>query len=55
MDIVNVIYDYHFIIKEQAEWFEGQFTCLGVKYWQIHITFSVKKKLTKLLKVKQKL
>ena len=25
-------YDYHFIITEQSEEFENQFTCLGQKY-----------------------
>ena len=33
-------YDYHFIIKELAEEFEGQFKCLG-ENTEKHITFSV--------------
>ena len=33
-------YDYHFIIKELAEEFEGQFECLGENP-ENHITFSV--------------
>ena len=33
-------YDYHFIIKELAEEFEGQFTCLG-ENTEKYITFSV--------------
>ena len=39
-------YDYHFIIKEQTEEFEGQSTCLE-ENTQKYITFSVpnKKKL----------
>ena len=33
-------YDYHFILKELAEEFEGQFPCLG-ENTEKHITFSV--------------
>ena len=33
-------YDYHFIIKELAEEFEGQFECLG-ENTEKHITFPV--------------
>ena len=33
-------YDYHFIIKELAEEFEGEFECLGVNI-EKYITFSV--------------
>ena len=33
-------YDYHFIIKELAEEFEGQFTCLG-ENTEKYISFSV--------------
>ena len=33
-------YDYHFIIKELAEKFEGQFECLG-ENTEKYITFSV--------------
>ena len=33
-------YDYHFIIKELAEEFEGQFECLG-ENTEKYITFSV--------------
>ena len=33
-------YDYHFIIKESAEEFEGQFECLGENR-EKYITFSV--------------
>ena len=33
-------YDYHFIIKEQAEKFKGQFECLG-ENMEKYITFSV--------------
>ena len=42
-------YDYHFIIKELAEEFEGQFECLGGNR-EKHITLSVpiKKKITKI-------
>ena len=41
-------YDYHFIIKELAEEFEGEFECLG-ENTEKHITFSVpiKKETTK--------
>ena len=40
-------YDYHFIIKELAEEFEGQFECLG-QNTEKYITFSasIKKNLT---------
>ena len=42
-------YDYHFIIKELAEEFEGKFECLG-ENTEKYITFSVpiKKKITKI-------
>ena len=42
-------YGYHFIIKELAEEFEGQFECLG-EITEKYITFSVpiKKKITKI-------
>ena len=42
-------YDYHFIIKELAEKFEGEFECLG-KNTEKYITFSVpiKKETTKI-------
>ena len=42
------IYDYHFIIKELAEEFEGEFECLG-KTTEKYIAFSVpiKKEITK--------
>ena len=33
-------FDYHFIMKELAEEFEGQFICLG-KNTEIYITFSI--------------
>ena len=33
-------YDYHFIIKQLAEDFKGQFECLGVKYKKIYCFFS---------------
>ena len=41
-------YDYHFIIKELAEEFEGEFECLG-ENTEKYITFSVpiKKETTK--------
>ena len=41
-------YDYHFIIKELAEEFEGEFECLG-ENTEKYITFSVpiKKEITK--------
>ena len=41
-------YDYHFIIKELAEEFEGEFACFG-EYTEKYITFSVpiKKEITK--------
>ena len=41
-------YDYHFIIKELAEQFEGEFECLG-ENTKKYITFSVpiKKEITK--------
>ena len=41
-------YDYHFIIKELAEEFEGEFECLGENK-ETYITFSVpfKKEITK--------
>ena len=35
-------YDYHFIIKELAEEFEGQFECLEGKYRKIYYYFSTK-------------
>ena len=34
-------YDYHLIIKELAEEFQGDFTCLGVANTEKYITFSV--------------
>ena len=42
-------YDYHFIIKNLAEEFEGEFECLG-ENTEKHITFSVpiKKEITKI-------
>ena len=42
-------YDYHFIIKELAEEFEGQFECLG-ENTEKYITFPVpfKKQITKI-------
>ena len=42
-------YDYHFIIKELAEEFEGEFECFG-ENTEKYITFSVpiKKKITKI-------
>ena len=42
-------YDYHFIIKELTEEFEGEFECLG-KNTEKYITFSVriKKEITKI-------
>ena len=42
-------YDYHFIIKELAKEFEGQFECLG-ENTEKYVTFSVsvKKKITKI-------
>ena len=45
-------YDYHFIIKELVEEFEGQFTCLLV-----YITFSVliEKQVTKLDKKRKEI
>ena len=33
-------YDYHFIIKELAQWFQKQFTCLG-ENTEKYITFTV--------------
>ena len=33
-------YDYHFVIKELAEWFKKQFTCLGENSKK-YITFTV--------------
>ena len=49
-------YDYHFIIKEFAEKFKKQFTCLG-KNTEEYITFTVpiKKKLQELIKIDKKL
>ena len=45
-------YDYHFVIKELVEEFEGQFTCLLV-----YITFSVpiEKQVTKLDKKRKEI
>ena len=45
-------YDYHFIIKELAEKFEGEFECLG-ENTEKYITFSVqlKRKLQKKIRV----
>ena len=42
-------YDYHFIIKDLAETFEGQFECLG-ENTEKYVTFSViiKKQITKI-------
>ena len=37
---MDQIFDYHFIIKELAEGFEGQFTCLG-ENTDKYIIFSV--------------
>ena len=49
-------YDYHFIIKELAEEFEKQFTCLGENNKK-YITFTVlvEKKLQELIKIEKKL
>ena len=49
-------YNYNFIIKEVAEEFEKQFTCLGEKT-EKYITFTVpiEKKLQKLIKMEKKL
>ena len=49
-------YDYHFIIKEQAEEFQGQFECLG-ENTEKYITFSVpiKKKLNNGKSIKYKI
>ena len=49
-------YDYHFIIKELAEEFKKQFTCLGEnneKY--ITFTIPIEKQLQELLKTENKL
>ena len=45
-------YDYHFIIKELADEFEGEFECLG-ENTEKYITFSVplKKEITKTLRM----
>ena len=45
-------YDYHLIIKELAEEFEGQFECLG-ENTEKYVTFSVpiKKKITNIEKM----
>ena len=45
-------YDYHFIIKERAEEFEGEFECLG-EDTEKYITFSVsiKKETTKKIRM----
>ena len=45
------VYDYHFIIKELAKEFDGQFECLG-EYTEKHIIFSVPIK-NNLIMVKQ--
>ena len=37
-------YDYHFIIKELAEEWEGQFERLWKKYWEVHNFFSTNTK-----------
>ena len=46
-------YDYHFIIKELAEEFEGEFECLG-ENTEKYITFSVpiKKETTEKKKIR---
>ena len=49
-------YDYHFIIKDLAEEFKKQITCLRKnteKY--ITFTFPIEKKLQELIKIKKKL
>ena len=38
------IYDYHFIIKELAEKFEGEFECVGEKTERKHNFFSANQK-----------
>ena len=49
-------YDNHFIIKELAEGFNKQFSCLGKKYWKIHNIYSPnwKTKLQQLIKMEKK-
>ena len=49
-------YDYHFIIKELAEEFKKQFTCLG-ENTEKYITFTVpiEKKLQELIEMEKKL
>ena len=49
-------YDYHFIIKELAEEFEGEFNCLG-ENTEKFITFSVpiEKKIQELINMEKKL
>ena len=49
-------YDYHFIIKEIAEKFKKQFTCLG-ENTETYITFIVpiEKKIQELIKIEKKL
>ena len=48
-------YDYHFIIKELAEKFEGQCNCLGENTEQcITFQFQQKKKLQELIKIEKK-
>ena len=37
-------YDYHFILKELARDFEGQFECLGGKYRKVQIIFCSNRK-----------
>ena len=43
-------FDYHFLIKELAEEFKKQFTCLRGKHWKIYITFTIpiEKEVTKI-------
>ena len=49
-------YDYHFIIRELAEEFKKQFTCLG-ENTEKYITFTapIDKKLRELIKMEKKL
>ena len=49
-------YNYHFVIKELAEEFKNQFTCLG-ENTEKHITFTVpiEKKLQELIEMEKKL
>ena len=51
----NSNYDYHFIIKELADEFEGQFECLGENKEKYKIfSVPIKKKLQKLIKIVMK-